>query len=378
MTVFSRALAWFWLLLVPTPFLVRADAPKADPEVLAKFAVAKNGDALLLPLTVQEKKYLFVLDTGSSISLFDPAVPVGEHLDTIKAETPHGLKEIKIHKPPQALVGTLPLETKGFVAVHDLAKLRQVSGHDIHGVVGMDFLSRHIVHIDFDEGLVRILKKVPPKAGTPLVLTFERGLPHLAVRMASLKETPFLLDSGYVGLGSGHVKADLLEALLAKKEITIVGTSLSETLSGTKTERIGRGGKLSCADFAVDQAVLGEGKHNSLNMSFLARFAVTFDFPQEKIYLNKGKRYNQPDLWNVSGLHVLRLNGKTVVHSVDKDSPAAAAGVKGGDQILIVGERKADGLSMFELRRLCCIKGSTLNLTLKRAAETVIAKVPLK
>ena len=82
-----------------------------------------------------------------------------------------------------------------------------------------------------------------------------------------------------------------------------------------------------------------------------------------------------PDL---SGLHVLRRKGQTIVDSVDKGSAAANRDIKSGDTITKVGDRNADELSLFELRQLCCQPDTTLHLILEREGRSFTAKVDLK
>ena len=54
----------------------------------------------------------------------------------------------------------------------------------------------------------------------------------------------------------------------------------------------------------------------------------------------------------MSGLHFWRVDGRTLVHSVDADSPAANAGIKADDQILAVNGRKAEEAGLAALRNL--------------------------
>jgi hypothetical protein len=46
-----------------------------------------------------------------------------------------------------------------------------------------------------------------------------------------------------------------------------------------------------------------------------------------KMYLQKGQAFDKPDEIDMSGLHLWRFEGRSVVHSVDKSSPAEAAGI---------------------------------------------------
>ena len=84
----------------------------------------------------------------------------------------------------------------------------------------------------------------------------------------------------------------------------------------------------------------------------MSRHIVTFDFPNSKVYFKKGKEFDKVDETDMSGLHLLRISGKTVVYSVDEDSHAHKAGIRANDIILKVGNKEASEYDMWKLRRL--------------------------
>lgn len=62
----------------------------------------------------------------------------------------------------------------------------------------------------------------------------------------------------------------------------------------------------------------------------------------------------------------LRKHGQIVVELVEKGSVAETAGIKSGDKIVKMGDKKVEEVSMFELDRACCQRNTTLNLTIQR------------
>ena len=54
----------------------------------------------------------------------------------------------------------------------------------------------------------------------------------------------------------------------------------------------------------------------------------------------------------MSGIHLMRRRGRTIVYAIDEDSPAAAAGIVGGDQIVAVDDVAAANLTPAQLREL--------------------------
>ena len=107
-----------------------------------------------------------------------------------------------VYNAPEATVGSLPLGVDAVLGV-DLKKIREVSGLPIEGVLGMDFLSRYIVHIDFDRGKLLLLKSVPKDAGETLPLVSEDGkIPEIDVWVSIERKIRFTIDTGSIGLAA--------------------------------------------------------------------------------------------------------------------------------------------------------------------------------
>src|SRR5262249_1960236 len=126
-------------------------------QVLARFPVFKDGDALLVPVKIQDSEYAFVLDTGATYSAFDISLLHGDPIEIADSDVPSGTASLKFYKAPKATIGTLPFANSEKVMGVDFGQLRRVSGHPIRGFVGMDFLRRHVVKIDFDKGQLEFL-----------------------------------------------------------------------------------------------------------------------------------------------------------------------------------------------------------------------------
>src|SRR5262245_40900063 len=129
--------------------------------VLAEFAVFTDGDGLLLPVRIGEKEYAFVLDTGATLSVFDTSLPLGAPIETGEFTTPSGAGPVTFFRAPKASIGKLPFRYGQKIVGFNFTKWRRISGHPIYGMIGMDFLAAHVVHLDFDRGLVRFLEAAP-------------------------------------------------------------------------------------------------------------------------------------------------------------------------------------------------------------------------
>jgi hypothetical protein len=139
--------------------------------VLDEFRFDPEEGPIIVPVTIKGKSYPFMLDTGCSISLFDESLRplLGPTLGEASGKTPDGPTPIIIVGAPAAYVGRQPFPQGGFVAVHGVfRKVREDHGVKVWGALGMDFLARHVVRIDFDRGRVALLRSAEATAGHQL------------------------------------------------------------------------------------------------------------------------------------------------------------------------------------------------------------------
>jgi predicted aspartyl protease len=347
----------------------RAEGPGVTipPElILQRFAVNKGGDALLVPVKIAGKDRLFVVDTGCTTTVVEESLPLGEPQRVVTADTPAGKVNVRLYRVPEASVGGLPLGVDEVMGV-DLKWIRELFGYPIEGILGMDFLGRYVVHIDFDRGELLLLKSVPKDSGEVVpIRSNSGGLPELKAWISPQQDVQFLIDTGWISHDSGKMERG---SLSQSGDFEKVGSSLSETASGTHASSEFRGKRISLGGFSVDQPIFDESPTMSLlGLGFWSRFVVTFDFPNQNMYLRKGKGYERPDLRDLSGLHLLRRDGAVVVHSVDKGSTGSLAGLQAGDKLLILGSSRADETSLFDLKTALCQPG-TLKCSMRRGSE---------
>jgi hypothetical protein len=286
----------------------------------------------------------------------------------------------KLYNPPPAFLRGIPLCKDRLVIGMDFSKLREVVGTDFLGVLGIDFLQDHVWRVDFDEGKLFILKTAPGKNGNRYPLgKGDDGCPTLIVQMGDWGSEAFHIDTGAVARESAVFKSSFFEFLNVMGRLTLLRGTLHEGASGTRVTRTCTGLPLNVGDFRISNAVFGETQHeNAIGLGFLARFVVTFDFPNQSLYLEKGRAFDRPDKLDASGMHLVRREGKTIVFSIDKGSAAEKLAIMAGDIIATIGTLPAAEKSMFEIRRQLCEAGQTIPLTIQRGDQTLHVSVELK
>jgi hypothetical protein len=356
--------------------LVRAEPlgeRRAPEAVLERFEIAKAGTLLLLPVELKGKKLLFALDTGASACVYDSSLAplLGEPIRTEEVRTSDGVTRFQLFQAPEANLGRLSLQTGSPVIAADLRRMREGSGEEVYGFIGMDFLARHVVRIDPDRAEVVFLRSAGPDPGRRLPITFEGNVPHVHVQISGMDEPQlFLVDTGCCpGGGTGLMQAETFDALAKQGKIKPTGGALAQSLSGMTPRRRGRVAEIALAGHRHADLIFSASARNILGLGYWSRYVATFDFPGGAIYLKRGSRFDQPDTQDQSGLTLVRVEGRTLVLSVEEGSPAALAGIRPQDVILKANGARAEDIPLVGLRRLLAGKATKVSLLLRRGGQ---------
>lgn len=351
-------------LVLGFTFIVLAAEPQtssdkaADQRILAKFPITRNLDLILLPVRFKGKEYWFVLDTGSSHTVFDASFrhELGAATRIVEAQTAANSIIVELFDAPEAFLGPLNLQDCGEVSCFDLTMLSSVLGRPVTGIIGMNFLRGYVVQIDFDEWTLSFIQPMGADKsdwGRGLAMNCElAGCPRITGRILDRIDVDFLIDTGANATG-------FLESKMFRKILTEKGPKTSnvlvQTVSGIQQLREARIKGLSVGPLKYQGLIFAEGIEGSwscLGLSFLSRHIVTFDFPNSKIYFKKGKKFNKTEEADMSGLHLRRISNKTIIYSVDESSPAHKAGIKANDVVLKIGDDDVNLCDMWDIREL--------------------------
>jgi len=358
---------------------VHSEEPNSisKPNVLAEFKIddVERLGCILLPVKFDGEEYKFLLDTGCTDILCDTSFKAklgrrkGIRTD---GTTPGGEIVAESYDAPEAFLGPFDLQECGEVLCYDLNYCSQAIGRKIHGIIGMNFLKKYVVQIDFDRKTLSFIKAKSDMerdwgVEVPIIYgRIERPLVRANV-LGSIK-TYFFIDTG--ASESGGLDSAILEYILLEHNIRIVGR-MSIAASGARRTRVFRIDRLSLGELEYKDLVFSERQNgSSLGLDFWSRHTVTFDFPNSKVYLKKGKDFHRITELDMSGLYFRRIADKTVVVRAIPDSPAGKAGIKEGDIILDIMGKEADSYETWEIAKLLKSEDKRqIRMTIKRGNE---------
>jgi len=360
---------------------VALPARAAEPQVIgATFPINSDGDLVILPVRVWGKVYEFALDTGVGPTVYD--VSLKNALGAVKHEVEvdnYGRPvHVQLFTPPEAVLGTTKLRSTALVAVMDLRFLREFTGSDIRGLVGVDALMNQVVELDFDAGQIRLLDHVGKGAGLPMQMSFgEQGQLYVDADIARWGREEFQVDTGL--LCSGRLSRTVFDASAKNGSLSRIAPNTFLTAAGTRRVRRGTLDAIRIGDDTHRALEFCElGSHSDLGIGFLSRYVVTFDFPELKLYLRRGRRFGTSDQRDLSGLGLRRVDGKTIVEGVAPESPASNAGMRKNDVIVRVGMVDAAVARLHVLRGALAVPEKDVHLRLRRDADTFDVRLRLR
>ncbi len=329
-------------------------ADRKGAKSLAEFEIAPDGDFVLLPLVIHHREYRFLVCTGLSTTVIDEKLRDELELPAAESRNAGGNRGKKRYKL-SARLGTSELTFPDGVEMGDYTTMREGLDLDFHGEIGMDVLHRHIVQFDFDEGILRFLPAVPTGSGEAIRI-FQQGqeysVPILLLTVPGEKPQRFFVSTGRAG-NSLDIDNKFLDELEEREKVTVLSKEKAIARTGTRSFQTVRLEAIQIGSFRHEGIIANSDEGNSVGLSYLSRYLVTFDFPRARMYLKKGANFDTVDaplnMWQVA---VERDEKSVTVTKINPHGPATRLGLLPGDRIETLNERRAQRLSNWQIRRI--------------------------
>lgn len=366
--------------------------PPAEPQgIKIHWVTLPNSNTPLIGVLLSDKKiHYFLLDSGAELMEMDRALaetlrlPIekykasGRDYELVYADANWG--------PDQITFRHLPFYLRDFKQIKE-------GKYAVEGILGINLLGRLCLKMDYQAktlGLIPIEKQgeVPPGA---IMIPLESEKNHCRRIKAVLDghSVDLLLDTG----GEETTLSDpaLLKKIkpLAKvkglirnvsdkdnKEIIAVNSSLAR-LRSLKI------GEIEWKDPVLSlQKSFRDFNVNVLGNDFLHRYKVTINFPANKLYLTPVLPLSdEDDKWVSTGAKLFYTEGRIRVDQVLEPSPASAAGLAVGDEVLSVNGTKVADTRSEQMQALLLRveqKKEEVTLELRTLDEKRPKKVKLK
>ncbi len=304
------------------------------------------------------------------------------------------------------------------VLTTDVLDLSGYVGMPMHGILGADLFRSFVVTIHPDTRVLELSDPAtyrPPtsKRWASLPLTLDQDKAYVMADVELLAAAPgpgpgararveppaplplrLVLDTGAGHALSLETSADARLYLPAERLRTDLGRGLSGLVSGW----LGRVASVRLGRYQLPQVLTSfpdssqvhgrlsgpaRGRQGNLGYEMLKRFTTVIDYPHRRLLLRPNASWREPFEHDMCGLDLLATGPdfrRYVVLRVVPGSPAAAAGIVEGEEVMSLNFLPASAYSLTDLSRLLHSRdGLVLFLMLRRPdGENHVARVQLK
>jgi predicted aspartyl protease len=247
----------------------------------------------------------------------------------------------------------------------------RITGTNIHGIIGGDFLMRFVVEFDFRRQIMRLHDPNtfrPKRKFAEVNATFIRNRPYVNLSIGVLQNegSPrrLLLDTG-AGLSLlMHTFNDTTDIDLP---VQTVPAYIASGLGGTMEGSVGRSRSVRLGDRDLQDVVtyfqqvdtfaarFMNQREGIIGTRLLKRFELVIDYVRQKVYLRPiGRKWKRKFTYDRSGISLLAGGSnlrKYSVSSVIPDSPADRAGVRVRDRVRAINGISTSLLSLESIIR---------------------------
>lgn len=368
MKKFAYCLAIIGLLLTAKPLVAQEEFIEPPSREITKIPFTQlTGGIVILHAKLNDfpDTLNFILDTGSS----------GISLDSLTAEYLK-LKPIATDRTIRGIAGIhnvsflfnqqlhfpgLSIDSLNF-HINDYGILTAVYGERIDGIIGYSILSRYIVMLDYDSMKISFCTRGTiryPRGGYLLKPTINQLMAQqLRVRDDEAVTSRFLYD-----MGAGV-------CMLLTKDFVADSSFIDKRKKRWVKEGEGLGGKIDMELMVIREVKIGpfrfrkvpvyvfDDKYNVTSYPYmggligndiLRRFNVILNYSKSDIYITPNSHYAESFDYSYSGVELYFVEGLIIVGDVAKGSPAEAAGIKEGDEVISINKNFSQNLNQYKV-----------------------------
>jgi hypothetical protein len=334
----------------------------------------------------------FILDTGSGgISLDSTTAAFLKVKTQLSDRTIRGIAGVRqvyftyrqtLHLP------NLSVENLDF-HINDYDVLTSAYGEKIDGIIGLSFLSRYIVGVDYDSLKISVYTKGTikyPRGGfllKPVIQT-------IPVLQANIKDNRQLSSRFYFDTGAGM-------CLLLSADFVSDSNFVKPKRKWYATQAEGLGGKAPMKQGVIKQIQLGpyrfknvptyifDDEYNVTQYPSLAglvgndllrRFNLILNYERKDIYMIPNSHYKEQFDYSYTGLGMYVVEGEIQVVDIMPESPAEQAGFKPGDVIMAVANNFSNNIQTY--KNLMQTPGEKLKILVLRQSGPVVLTLKVK
>jgi predicted aspartyl protease len=345
-----------------------------------------NGPHMYITVNINGDSHTFLFDTGASGNIISIKMAQEMNLD-LKNETKvrsfGGIQKAYNVTLPSVQFGQWEQEQMEALAIPNVT-----SAHvEYVGVIGNQFLLDKVVKVDYEKEILYIYEQCQDLKGEIVwPVSIQGGLPVVDVSLSTDEGTPIngkmVVDTGadayLIVVSEAEKQYKLAEKFKKKIEESTYSPSgaFKTTLGRVDQAKIHKltFSEVPCKVIAATEHT-GPLRGNQIGFignHILKRYNLTFDLPNNKMYLSPNSYSELPYSANLAGFKFMANSQRNfVVMDVVKNGTMHKAGVQAGDIIVEVNGRKASDTLVEEFMSLFSSEGNRIHVTIMRNKHTI-------
>jgi hypothetical protein len=355
-----------------------------------------NGDRLLKVRVNNSSPLNFTIDTGSDVF----AILVGRQAKNLGLTSSNNYKVGIAGNLGEIEAATIPSANLTMPGVEALNQRIEVivseevveNESNIDGVLGLEFLKKFIVEIDFEAQTVSFFaaEKYQYKGtGEVIPIKIKDGAPMVHLQMTTTGgksiEDDFEVDNGMGATLVFKTPAVKKYGLIAA--MPTIPAPIDIEAGGEYKRRFGRLKSLRLGHFVIENPTVSlsenvEGEGGTLGEEILRRFKVIFDFSHHRMILEPNSHFKEPYEEDMSGLSLTpeKIDGMKFfrIRQVVENTPASEAGLQADDLITAIDRQPAADFTEGHIERMFTQAGREFALTIKRGENVLQVRLKLR
>ncbi len=285
-------------------------------------------------------------------------------------------EDVAVTKVGTVQVGDVTVNDQLF-SVYPLGTFSSVEGVPSSGLIGYELFKRFVVRIDYEKTLLTFTE---PKTfayagkGTTVPFQFNAHIPQVDGSIDGLTGK-FDIDTG------SRASLDLLAPFAEKHQlkdrygVKVEGVT-GWGVGGAARSQVTRAKELRLGDVSIPSPVtelslqtkgafIDPYVAGNVGGGVLKRFNITFDYGHQKMYFEPNANYARPDVFDRSGMWLNSAGSVFEVVDVIAGGPADKAALHAGDRIVAVDGKKAESITLPDLRARFKSEGPGTKIRLK-------------
>jgi hypothetical protein len=387
-----QAFAVIVLLLSPACAFGQNASPDFRFGPSGKTTVTLSEESLIDVMINGKGPFHLIFDTGASVNILNPEVIAqlnlpASNLDEQLRGTSGGQFESKSFHADELRIGDLTLTNQNFFSV----PIPLPKSYGIVGAIGYELFSRVVATADYEHHKLTLSDPATfSNSGSGQKLDLQPDPLQLIVQARLGKAAGnFILDTGALGQSgisfhSWFVRKHHLERKFVRHYHGVFSEGADGKAPASTIERIGP----VCLGYACIPGLVGELTSANgdspyagrIGLDVVHRFTTTIDWQRHALYIERSSRWNQPLVYDQTGLLTDFADSGTdlVVSKVFSHSPASRAHVKAGDRILLIDNHPAAPSMVSDDPAFLQPAGTRVKLTVQRGGATLQIALILK